>query len=81
MFGAPPLLNGENSSPFLFIGQITRVQKLSDFPALRILPRLEIDVNVSRVLWGDSKEAVLGAWCNSSQCGGAMTGEKVLMRC
>lgn len=77
----PPLLNGENSSRFVFIGQIVRVQKLSDFPTLRIVPRLEMDVKVSRVLWGDYKDTVLAAWCNSSRCGGAMAGETVIMHC
>jgi len=79
--GTPPVLNGETSPPVLFIGQVTRVQKLSDFPAIVVVPRLEMDITVSRILWGDYKDSAIAAWCNSSRCGGATAGETVMMHC
>ena len=79
--GVPPVLNGEPHRPFLFVGQITRIQKMSDFPMFGVLPRLEMDIAVSHVLWGDYKQAVVPAWCNSAKCGGAALGEKVIMHC
>jgi hypothetical protein len=79
--GMPPVLNGETSHPFLFVGQVTSVQKLSDFPARIILPRLEMDFAVSHVLWGDYKDSVVRAWCNSPHCGGATSGETVIAHC
>jgi hypothetical protein len=79
--GTPPLLNGESTSPLLFIGQVSRVQKLSNFPTRLILPRLEMDVKVARVLWGGYEDTILAAWCNSSQSGGAIAGETVIMHC
>ena len=79
--GMPPVLNGETSHPFLFVGQVTRVQELSDFPMRTVVPRLEMDFAVSHVLWGDYKNSIVRAWCNSSQCGGATSGETVIMHC
>lgn len=76
-----PVLNGESTSPFLFVGQVSRVQKLSDFRAIVVVPRLTMDITVSRILWGDYKDSAVAAWCNSSRCGGATAGETVIMHC
>ena len=79
--GAQPVLNEEGGDPFLFVGQVTSVQNLSDFPNLTVLPRLEMDIAVSRVLWGSYKDTAVIAWCNSARCGGATAGETVIMHC
>ena len=75
------VLNGESRGPFLFVGQVTRVQKLSDFPAILVAPRLEMDIAIARILWGDNNDSAVGAWCNSPQCGDAIAGETVIMHC
>jgi hypothetical protein len=79
--GMAPVLNGETSRPFLFVGKVTRAQKLSDFPTRIVLRRLEMDFAVSHVLWGEYKDSVVRAWCNSPQCGGAPSGETVIVHC
>lgn len=79
--GAELVLNGQGGRPFIFVGQITRAQKLSDFPAIVVVPRLEMDIAISRILWGDYKDSSVAAWCNSSRCGGGVSGETVIMHC
>lgn len=76
-----PVLNGESRSPFLLVGRVRRVQKLSDFRAIVVAPRLEMDITVSRILWGDYKDSAVAAWCNSSRCGNATAGETVIVHC
>ncbi len=77
----PLLINGEPYRPFLFVGQISDIEKLPEHPVFLVQPRLHMDIAVSQILWGDFKEPVVRAWCNSLACGGAELSEKVILHC
>jgi hypothetical protein len=77
----PLMMNGEARRPFLFVGQISDIEKLPEHPVFLVAPRLHMDIAVSQILWGDFKEPVVRAWCNSVACGGAELKEKVILHC
>jgi hypothetical protein len=77
----PPMINGEAHRPFLFVGHINDIEKLPEHPVFLVAPRLHMDIAVSQILWGDFKEPLVRAWCNSLACGGAESNEKVILHC
>src|SRR5215471_7105255 len=78
---APPGMSAYAPRPFLFIGKVTRIQKLPKHYICTVCPRLDMDLSLSRVLWGDYKDSVVHTSCNSLQCGGTTIGETVFMLC
>ncbi len=81
--GRPLVINGETSQPFLFIGQIKGIEPPlpRDPVPMSVAMRRRMEIAVSKVLWGEYKEATVQAWCNSPECGGAQPNEKVIMHC
>lgn len=76
------MVNDHQNRPFVFVGSVTNIEKLPQFPApMSVIPRRHMDVSVSQVLWGEFNEPVVHAWCNSRACGGAALNEEVILHC
>ena len=81
--GRPVVTNGELSRPFVFTGQVKSIEppRLQGPTPMSVGIRRYMEITVSKVLWGDFKDPVVHAWCNSPKCGGAQPDETVILHC